>query len=241
MARVLVTGAVGQIGSELTLALREKHGSDNVVAGGRKTQPSPELRDSGPFEVVDCTDVKAVEAAVKKYEIGTIYHLAALLSAVAEANPTTGLEREHQRLVQRSGGGPRAQMRGVRAQFDRRFWALDAARRHAAGHHPKTQHHVWGHQGGRRVAVRLLSQAVWRRYPRRALSGHHLQRDVARRGHYRLRGRDLLRGHQEGQVHLLPEAGHEARHDVHARRDQGRLGPDGRRPASSSSTATPST
>lgn len=87
MKRVLVTGAVGQIGSELTLALREKHGADNVVAGGRKTQPSPELRDSGPFEVVDCTNVKALEETVKKYEIDTIYHLAAILSAVAEANP----------------------------------------------------------------------------------------------------------------------------------------------------------
>ena len=58
MQRVLVTGAVGQIGSELTMALREKCGADNVVAGGRKTKPSPELRNSGPFEVVDCTDVK---------------------------------------------------------------------------------------------------------------------------------------------------------------------------------------
>ena len=87
MKRVLVTGAVGQIGSELTLALREKFGADNVVAGGRKTKPSPELRDSGPFEVVDCTDVKAVEDTVKKYGIDTIYHLAAILSAVAEANP----------------------------------------------------------------------------------------------------------------------------------------------------------
>ncbi len=87
MQRVLVTGAVGQIGSELTMALREKCGASNVVAGGRKTKPSPELRDSGPFEVVDCTDPRPVEAVVKKYKIDTIYHLAALLSAVAEANP----------------------------------------------------------------------------------------------------------------------------------------------------------
>jgi nucleoside-diphosphate-sugar epimerase len=85
--KVLVTGAVGQIGSELTMALRAKHGADNVVAGGRKTQPSPELRDSGPFEIVDCTNAEALANTVKKYKIERIYHLAALLSAVAEANP----------------------------------------------------------------------------------------------------------------------------------------------------------
>ena len=87
MERILVTGSVGQIGSELTLALRERYGNDNVVAGGRKTQPSEELRDSGPFEIVDCTEVEAVSRVVKKYRIDTIYHLAALLSAVAENNP----------------------------------------------------------------------------------------------------------------------------------------------------------
>ena len=87
MERILVTGSVGQIGSELTLALRERYGNDNVVAGGRKTLPSEELRDSGPFEIVDCTEVEAVDHVVKKYEIDTVYHLAALLSAVAENAP----------------------------------------------------------------------------------------------------------------------------------------------------------
>jgi nucleoside-diphosphate-sugar epimerase len=87
MERILVTGSVGQIGSELTLALRERYGNDNVVAGGRKTLPSEELRDSGPFEIVDCTEVEAVDYVVKTYEIDTVYHLAALLSAVAENEP----------------------------------------------------------------------------------------------------------------------------------------------------------
>ena len=87
MERILVTGSVGQIGSELTLALRERYGNDNVVAGGRKTQPSEELRNSGPFEIVDCTDIEAVNRVVVKYRIDAIYHLAALLSAVAENNP----------------------------------------------------------------------------------------------------------------------------------------------------------
>ncbi len=87
MERILVTGSVGQIGSELTLALRERYGNENVVAGGRKTQPSEELRNSGPFEFVDCTDIEAVNRVVVKFRIDAIYHLAALLSAVAENNP----------------------------------------------------------------------------------------------------------------------------------------------------------
>jgi nucleoside-diphosphate-sugar epimerase len=87
MKNILVTGAVGQIGSELTMSLREKYGNDNVVAGGRKTKPSEKLLNSGPFEVVDCVDAKALAIVVKKHDIDTIYHLAAILSAVAEANP----------------------------------------------------------------------------------------------------------------------------------------------------------
>ncbi len=87
MKRILVTGSVGQIGSELTLKLREIYGNDNVVAGVNRTQPEGELKESGPFEIVNCTDIKQVEDAVKKYKIDSIIHLAAILSAVAEAKP----------------------------------------------------------------------------------------------------------------------------------------------------------
>lgn len=87
MKNILVTGSVGQIGSELTMELRKRYGNDNVVAGGRKTKPSEKLLNSGPFEVVDCTDMDTLRSVVKKYDVGTIYHLAAILSAVAEAKP----------------------------------------------------------------------------------------------------------------------------------------------------------
>ncbi len=87
MKKILVTGAVGQIGSELTMSLRERYGNNNVVAGGRKTKPSKKLLNSGPFEIVDCVDAQEIANVVKKHDIDIIYHLAAILSAVAEANP----------------------------------------------------------------------------------------------------------------------------------------------------------
>lgn len=99
MKKILVTGAVGQIGSELTMALRERYGSDNVVAGGRKTRPSEELKNSGPFEIVDCTKIDAVNDIVKKHQVDTIIHLAALLSAVAENNPQLAWEVNVNALV----------------------------------------------------------------------------------------------------------------------------------------------
>jgi nucleoside-diphosphate-sugar epimerase len=87
MKKILITGAVGQIGSELTTALRKKHGNDNVVACGRKTKPSDKLLNSGPFEYMDITDKESVEKVVKKYDIDTIYNMAAILSAVGEEKP----------------------------------------------------------------------------------------------------------------------------------------------------------
>ena len=56
MKRILVTGATGQIGSELTIELRNKYGNDDVIAAGHRRKPSEKLFNSGPFEYVDVTD-----------------------------------------------------------------------------------------------------------------------------------------------------------------------------------------
>ena len=87
MKKILVTGSVGQIGSELTMALRNRYGNDNVVACGRKTKPSDTLLKSGPFEFIDITQKESIEKVVKKYDIDTIYNMAAILSAVGEEKP----------------------------------------------------------------------------------------------------------------------------------------------------------
>lgn len=86
--KILVTGAVGQIGSELTMALRAKYGAENVIATGRKTEPSKELKESGPFHFIDVNAIDTVEEMIRKYDIDTIVHMAAILSAVGEKNPT---------------------------------------------------------------------------------------------------------------------------------------------------------
>ncbi|UCF49750.1 MAG: NAD-dependent epimerase/dehydratase family protein, partial [Thermoplasmatales archaeon] len=87
MKKILVTGAVGQIGSELTIELRNRYGNDNVLATGRKTKPSETLLNSGPFEFIDITLRETVEKVVEEYDIDTIFNMAAILSAVGEEKP----------------------------------------------------------------------------------------------------------------------------------------------------------
>lgn len=85
MKRILIIGAGGQIGSELTTYLRGIYGDANVVATDLKSCPA--LAQSGPFEVLDALDAKAVASLVERYRIDAIFNLVALLSAVGEKNP----------------------------------------------------------------------------------------------------------------------------------------------------------
>ncbi len=87
MKRILVTGALGQIGSELVPALRERYGADHVVASDIRMPPAGSALSNGPFHHVDCTSQRQIQEAVRRFEADTIYHLASLLSAVAEERP----------------------------------------------------------------------------------------------------------------------------------------------------------
>jgi len=87
MRKILVTGACGQVGHELVPALRTRYGSSSVIAAGHKTAPDHVLLDAGPFRFVDCTNLESIGRVVKESNVGVIYHLSAMLSAVAETNP----------------------------------------------------------------------------------------------------------------------------------------------------------
>ncbi|MGI6395243.1 MAG: NAD-dependent epimerase/dehydratase family protein [bacterium] len=87
MKKILIIGAVGQIGSELTLKMREKYGNENVVASTRKTEPSQKIKESGPFEFFDVMNREKLVEICDKYKIDHIVNMAAILSAVGEQNP----------------------------------------------------------------------------------------------------------------------------------------------------------
>ncbi len=91
MSNILVTGARGQIGSDLVRALRERHGAEAVIATDLR-DPDEEATGSGPYEVVDIRDYEKLDAAIQRYNVDTIYHLASLLSARGEQAPDLAWE-----------------------------------------------------------------------------------------------------------------------------------------------------
>jgi nucleoside-diphosphate-sugar epimerase len=91
-AAVLVTGATGQIGSELVVDLRARMGGEKVVALGHSREPPEQIAQGGPFERGDVMDPNDLARIIDEYDIGQIYHLAAVLSAVGEREPQKAWE-----------------------------------------------------------------------------------------------------------------------------------------------------
>lgn len=86
MKKIMVTGALGQIGSELITKLRKEYGDDNVLATDIR-RDEKQITGAGPFEVLDVTDAEKMHTIAKDFGADTMMHMAALLSATAEANP----------------------------------------------------------------------------------------------------------------------------------------------------------
>lgn len=87
MKKILITGALGQIGSELMMELRRKYGNENVIASDLRPNAPKHILESGPFEVIDVTKQESIRQVISKYDIDTIFHLAAILSGTGEKDP----------------------------------------------------------------------------------------------------------------------------------------------------------
>ena len=95
---ILILGACGQIGAELTLALRQKYGNESVVASDIRRSDLAELQD-GPFEILDASDADALRAVCEQYKIHTVYHLVAMLGATGEKFPMKAWDLNMQSLL----------------------------------------------------------------------------------------------------------------------------------------------
>jgi len=92
MANILITGALGQIGSELTMALRERYGYNQVIATDISIKPGKAAYNSGPFFFLDCTKSDKLDDTIRKNKVKKIFHLAAILSGAAEEKPSFAWE-----------------------------------------------------------------------------------------------------------------------------------------------------
>ena len=142
MKRILITGALGQIGSELTMKLRETYGAANVIATDIKKNNS-EAAQSGPFEVLDVTDLKKMIEVAKKYQVDTVMHLAALLSATAEAKPLFAWNLNMGGLINALETA-RTECPILHPKFNRCLWTIHAQGQDTTRYHHAAYHHVWG-------------------------------------------------------------------------------------------------
>ena len=190
MKNILIVGAGGQIGSELTRNLRNIYGDANVVSSDLRPLKG-EIYERGPVERIDSTQIMQIAEAVKKYNIDTIYNLAAILSATAELNPMLGWNVGIGSLVN----------------------CLEVARLFGCAVFTPSSIGAFGQ--------RLLLHSLWRRYPFCTFSRSYQSPQFTRRRNNRLCRRNILRCCQGRNFHLPPQERNLYGYDVHARCSEG--------------------
>ena len=140
---ILILGACGQIGTELTLALRQKYGNDHVVASDIRQPEHSELL-NGPFEVLDASSASALRSVCEKHEMHTVYHLVAMLSATGEKFPMKAWDLNMQSLLHvlelaREKGDSKT----VLAQLYCGIWTYYTKAKHSAANRYGTFNGLW--------------------------------------------------------------------------------------------------
>ena len=139
MKNILVIGATGQIGSELTLELRKRYGDDHVIAGYiPSAMPKGELKASGPSAIADVTDRQSIEVVARQFKIDTIYNLAALLSVVAE--------NRYRRIMECTGSSARVWLRSLYPELHRFVRRSYTSCEDSARYDSAPPYHVWCNQ-----------------------------------------------------------------------------------------------
>lgn len=153
--KILVIGASGQIGSELTIALREAYGNNSVYATDIR-QAQKDITESGPFEILNVMDDKQLANFVVSHKITQIYHLAAVLSGNAEKVPMQAWEVNMGALMNVLNLSKEDDVKSVLAQFDCRVWAYYSKRMYTSVNYHRTKHSIWYKQACRGEVVRIL-------------------------------------------------------------------------------------
>jgi len=239
MQRILVTGAAGQIGSELTAALRERYGAQNVVAADIRENRSAKLMEGGPFEHVDVTQREQIEAAVIEYRVDTIFHMAAILSAVGEEKPQLAWRVNMTGLLNVLEVAREHNLLRVFSPSSIAVFGPETPPDPAPQAPPLRPTTIYGVT---KVAGELLGEYYVHRfgldvrgvrYPG-IISSETLPgggtTDYAVEIFYKaLQEGHLLQGSAGGALHLFCAGGYSPANDVHARLHQGNYGPDGGR------------
>ena len=207
MKNILVIGATGQIGSELTLELRKRYGDDHVVAGYiPSAMPKGELKASGPSAIADVTDRQSIEVVARQFKIDTIYNLAALLSVVAESRPA---------MAWKIG-------------IDGLWNVLEVAREYncavftpsSIGSFGEATPHVKTPQDTIQRPRTKYPLTIERGYTLGTFSGNHFERDPSGWRHYGLCGGYFLLCREGRKIRMSGEGRHVYGYDVYARRTE---------------------